>query len=410
MTAPQLPADRPTAVVVGLDCITGLQTARILADRGVPVTGVVADRDHFCAKTRHANRLVVSPTSGERLIETLVRLASSLSGPAVLLPCTDGAVLAISRWRERLGSYRFVLPDHDVVEMLMDKVSFTEHALRTGLPIPSTRILRGRTDALEAAGSMPWPAVLKPALKTPGWVAATSTKAFRVGDGEALLAAWDRWSDAADGVMIAQAWIEGGETALYSANAYFDREGQPRVVFIARKIRQWPPQTGTSSLGEEVRDDAVRETAIDLFRGVGYRGLAYLEMKLDARTGQRLIVEPNVGRPTGRSAIAECGGVELIYSAYRDALGEPLPEATEQTYRGVKWIYWRHDLQAAAVQMARRELSPLGWWRSVRGHRCEAVFDRRDPRPFAIDLLRTLATAAGMVRRRGRSPRTGSSK
>jgi len=81
-----------------MDCITGLQTARILAAKGVPVIGVVADRRHFCARTRVTLGLVESPTAGEPLIERLERLATRLDGrPAVLLPCSDGAVLAISR-------------------------------------------------------------------------------------------------------------------------------------------------------------------------------------------------------------------------------------------------------------------------------------------------------------------------
>jgi predicted ATP-grasp superfamily ATP-dependent carboligase len=394
--------DRPTAVVVALDCITGLQTTRILTARGIPVVGIVADRSHFCARSKLPSRIVTSPTSGAALIETLERLAgdgSLGSGPAVLVPCSDAAVLAISRWRDRLGAaYRFVLPDHDVVELLMDKVRFAEHAIATGLPIPETRILRSRADAQVASRTMPYPAVVKPPLKTPAWVAATRAKVFRVASGEELLATYDRYASASE-VLIAQAWIDGDESSLVSANAYFDRTGRARAMFIARKTRQWPPETGTSCLGVEVRDDAVRDAALRLFQGVGYRGLAYVEMKVDARTGARLIVEPNVGRPTGRSAIAEQGGVELVLSAYLDALGEPVPD-TEQTYRGAKWIYWRHDAQAALAQIATGRLTPLGWWRSVRGPKWEAVFDRADPAPFAADVLHTARALGGAFRRR----------
>jgi D-aspartate ligase len=416
VTRETTPDERPTAVVVALDCITGLQTARILAARGIPVVGVVADRDHFCARTRVTRRIVTLPTAGEALIDGLVRLARTIGDRPVLIPCSDAAVLAISRWRERLeaSGYRFVLPDHQVVEQLMDKVAFTEYAMRAGLPIPSSRILRSRDDAVAASVDLPYPAVLKPALKTATWSTATKAKAIRVEDGSALLAAWDRWSAAADNVMISQTWIEGDETALVSVNAYADRSGDIRVLFTARKLRQWPPETGTSSLGEEIRDDAVRATTVRLLEDVRYRGLAYLEMKRDARTGEALIVEPNVGRPTGRSAIAEKGGVELILSAYLDALGEPLPAATEQSYNGVKWIYWRHDLQAAAVAIAAGRLTPIGWWRSVRGPKWEAVWDPLDPRPFAADLLHAagaLATAAprAMVGR-ARSILTGTTR
>jgi D-aspartate ligase len=393
---------RPTAVVVPLDCITGLQTTRILAARGIPVVGVVSDRRHFCARTRLPERIVTSPTAGEGLISTLERIAADGMlghGPAVIVPCSDAAVLAISRWRDRLtDAYRFVLPDHDTIELLMDKLRFAEYANAAGLPIPDTHILRTRADAKGAAASLTYPAVVKPPIKDARWQAATKAKVFRVDSADDLLAIYDRYSGVSD-VLIAQAWIEGEETALISANAYFDRAGVARAMFVARKIRQWPPDIGTSCLGEEVRDDVVRDAALRLFEGVRYRGLAYVEMKVDARSGRRLIVEPNVGRPTGRSAIAEQGGVELLLSAYLDALGEPLP-ATVQTYGGAKWIYWRHDAQAALRQMVMGRLSLIDWWRSVRGPKFEAVFDRNDPAPFAADLVQTAGAVAGAVRRR----------
>jgi D-aspartate ligase len=394
-------AEEPApAVVVGLDCITGLQTARILDARGIPVVGLVADPRHFCARTRVPRAIVQAELRGGGLVDALERLAGDLPGPAVLFPCTDAAVLAISAEAERLaGLYRFVLPTHDVVARLMDKVPFAEHALANDLPIPPTAILRSRTDAVEAAERLGMPAVIKPGLKTAAWVAATKAKAIPVRTPTELIETWERasaWSD----VLIAQSWVAGGEDALFSVNSYHDSTGQPRVTFVARKIRQWPVDTGTSSLGEEVRNDEVRDIALRLFGSVPYRGLGYVEVKRDAMTGRHLIIEPNIGRPTGRSAIAERGGVELLLSAYRDALGEELPAATEQHYGGVKWIYWRHDLQSALIHARRGELTPLQWLRSVRGPRIEAVGSRRDPGPFVADVVGTAGAVGRAVLRR----------
>ena len=59
------------AVVVALDCITGLQTARILAARGIPVVGLAADRRHFCARTRVVREVIEGPTSGDGLVAEL---------------------------------------------------------------------------------------------------------------------------------------------------------------------------------------------------------------------------------------------------------------------------------------------------------------------------------------------------
>jgi D-aspartate ligase len=243
-----------------------------------------------------------------------------------------------------------------------------------------------------------FPAVVKPPIKTPRWFAGTLLKALRVSTPDELLETYDRASHWAD-VLIAQSWIEGDEAALYSCNAYFDASGEPVATFIARKIRQWPPDTGTSSLGVEVRDDAVLEESIRLFRSVGYRGLAYLEVKRDPTTGRLAIIEPNLGRPTGRSSIAERGGVELLLTAYCDAIGESLPAARAQRYVGVKWIYWRHDLQAAVVRWRRGELTPGAWLRSVWGPKIEAVGSLRDPVPFLADVAGAGAVA---LRRLGR--------
>jgi D-aspartate ligase len=403
MPAPD--ANRP-AVVVGLDCVTGLQTTRLLADRGIPVIAIAENRGHFCVRTRVPQRKVIAPTSGEPLIRALETVGAGLGddGPAFLLPCTDNAVLTISASRDRLEPFfRFVLPPHAVIEQLMDKVAFAEHAQRNGLPIPATAILRSRADAEAAARSLDYPLVLKPGLKTPTWLANSRTKVYAVADAAELLDVFDRIS-AWTPELIAQSWVEGGEDALYSFNGYFDRDGQVQATFVARKIRQWPPDTGTSSLGVEVRDDTVLDAAMHLFTSAGYRGLAYVELKRDERTGRYAIIEPNLGRPTGRSAIAERGGVELLLTAYRDALGLPLPEERVQHYRGVKWIYLRHDLQAAAVAMRRGKLGLGGWWRSVRGPSIEAVASLRDPRPMIAELAHVAAAGIRSVQQRMARP------
>jgi predicted ATP-grasp superfamily ATP-dependent carboligase len=204
-------------------------------------------------------------------------------------------------------------------------------------------------------------------------------------------------------MLMVQDWVEGSDETLYSCNCYFDRDSEPLVSFIARKIRQWPPATGTACISVECRNDEVLEESMRLFRSVGYRGLGYLEMKQDSRTGKHYIIEPNIGRPTGRSAISEAGGVELLYTMYCDAVGLPLPTNREQTYRGVKWIAVRRDLQSSFWYWRRGELTAREWWRSIRGRKAYALFSWRDPLPFWADLAR----CAGILGR-ARGPESGS--
>lgn len=376
----------PYAFVIGLDCITGLQTARILAGHDIPIIALAKDPNHFCCQTRVCEKIIQANTAGEEFIEVLESLGPQLSQKAVLYPCTDMSVLTISRHRHRLAAwYHVVLPEPEVVEMLMDKVSFYTYAQEKGLPIPKTFLLKNRNDAEAAANELTFPCIMKPPMKTPTWEKHTRAKVYKVTNPEEFLALYDQCSGWADLLMV-QEWIEGDDATLYSCNCYFNACSEPMVTFVARKLRQWPPQTGTSCLGEECRNDFVLEESIRLFRSVNYRGLGYVEMKRDERTGKHFIIEPNIGRPTGRSAIAEAGGVELLYTKYCDVLGLPLPANREQKYKGVKWIYLQHDIPSALHYWKRGELTLREWWRSVRGAKRDAVFSWTDPAPFWYSL------------------------
>lgn len=372
----------PHAIIIGLDCITGLQTARILSQHDIPIIGLAKDLKHFCCQTRVCERIIGVNTASEEFIEALETLGAELDQKAVLFPCTDMSVLTISKHRQRLADCcHFMLPEHEVVEMLMNKVSFYTYAQKEGLPIPRTFFLKSKADAEKAADELRFPCIMKPPIKTPTWEKHTRAKVYKVTSPKEFLALYDRCSNWADLLMI-QEWIEGNDASLYSCNCYFNACSEPVVTFIARKLRQWPPETGTSCLGEECRNDFVLEESIRLFRRVNYRGLGYVEMKRDERTGNHFIIEPNIGRPTGRSAIAEAGDVELLYTKYCDVLNLPLPPNRVQKYKGVKWIYLQHDIPSAFYYWRRGELTLRGWWHSVRGARRDAIFSWTDPAPF----------------------------
>jgi predicted ATP-grasp superfamily ATP-dependent carboligase len=398
-------AAAPHALVIGLDSLPGLQTARILAARGVPVIGVASDKSHAFCRSNACEQVLQADTAGMELVSVLSAAAAELPGRPVLVPCEDASVLVLSRNRDALAAhYRIMLPPPEVVELLIDKVAFYELAIAQALPIPPTRILRSRADAESAAESLPYPAVLKPPHRTDAWVEYTPSKALKVTSPEELLALYDGAAKHVE-VLIAQKWIEGTDANLYSCNCYFGAGSEPLVSFTAKKIRQWPPRTGISSLGVECRNPEVVELTHQLFRSVPYQGLAYLEAKLDARDGRHYIVEPNIGRPTGRSAIAEAGGVELVYTMYCDAAGLPLPENREQTFAGVKWIYLRHDLQSALYYWLNGELTLREWLESVRGPKAFAIFSWRDPLPFLLDCLHPLLRALTPKGRRSRNYR-----
>ena len=325
----------------------------------------------------------------------------------------------------------------------MSKPALARFAQKHGFRVPATVAVRSREDIEASISTLRFPCVMKPATKDTRWLSHSPRKAFKVVTPTELVDTFETYSPWSD-EFIVQEWVEGSESDLYSCNGYFDTTGDPTVTFVARKVRQWPPETGTSALGVECRHDLVRDETVRLFQTVGYRGLGYVEMKVDHRTDEVFLIEPNVGRPTGRSAIAEAGGVELLYSMYCDLTGSPRPSHQRQRYTAAKWIYliepnvgrptgrsaiaeaggvellysmycdltgsprpshqrqrytaakWiylRHDVQAAFYRWRRGELSAREWWVSIRGPKAYAVLSATDPLPFLLDCRKALAAA-----------------
>ena len=396
----------PAAVVIGLDTIVGLQTARVLADRGVSVIGVADDARSYCARTRAAGRVIEAPTAGDDLVDTLQDLISGLDRPPVLFPCRDPSVLTVSAHRDLLRPACVLLPEHAVLESLSDKTRFADHARRAGLRVPGTWVVDDDASLADAAEAVVYPAVLKPSFRDDRWQDSGRAKGYVVDDPAALRRAHGGARGGADRFVV-QEWIPGPRTAQFTCNALFGSDGAVRGTFVSRKVRQWPLDTGVGSMGVGVVDAEIEELTVRLFASVGFVGLAYLELKRDPRGGPPVVIEPNVGRPTGRSALADRSGVELLYGMYSEAIGEPLPALAAQPAATATWVHLRADLQAGLAEVRSGDTTVRRWLDSYRRPLLEAVWSSSDPQPMVRDLLRSAGVAArsSLARVSGRASR-----
>ena len=386
---------RPPVVIIGLDCPTGLQASRTFAARGIEVIGIAASARHPCARTRSCRRVIEVESGEAPLVEALMRLGAQLGERAVLVPCADLGVLAVSKHQTELRmSYRFAVPTIDVTAILLDKALFAKFATIHEFPIPRTFVISGLDDIETAGAELEYPCVLKPSVKSPTWSANTTAKAIVVDSPRALTESYTKYAPWADAFVV-QEWIVGGDEDHYTCDCYVSAQGVPLVTFSARKIRQWPPGTGQGSLSVECRDDYVRDLTLRVLATAGHHGQGYLETKRDTRSGRHLIVEANIGRPTGRVAAAERAGVELLMTMYCDLVGAPLPTARTQKYLGTKWIHLRRDLQASAHLMLTGKASLRDVVRPWKGPFAFALLSRRDPIPFLADWAHAVSHVAG---------------
>jgi len=383
--------DKPPAVVVKLDSITGLDTARILSRYGIPVYGVAADRGHYCTKTNACREVFFTDTSGEGFVRTLLDIAARFESKPVLFPCSDESVRVISANRETLREfYNFVLPDDDVLLMYMNKGSFYRHAREGGFPVPDTFFLEPGSGPEDVPDGAEFPLIVKPTLKSPEWIECFKDKVIKVNTRAELRGVVDRGSEISGGI-IAQKWVKGGDSNLVSSIFYYDRNGALQASFVSRKLRQWYTENGDACLAEECRNDEVARIARELLSGTGFSGIGSIEFKLDDDSGEHYIIEANVGRPVTRIGMTEAAGVPVLYTMYCDASGLPLPPDREQRFKGTKWISFHRDLQASWKYYRDRKLSITEWIKSLYGVNSFAVLSIRDPMPFISLMLGGLA-------------------
>lgn len=382
---------RPPILLLGLDCRTGLQSARLFAARGVPVVGVAKNRSSPYCRTRAVERILDAARFRDDPAGCLRQLEQEWRAAPVILPCTDEFVLWLDANRDAvLGPGRCVLSPPAAIQTLLDKVKLARFGLEHGLAIPRTQLLRDRRDAENIVNRLDFPVVLKPGIRSSEWLAATAgRKVLRLESAGELLEAYDRCNHEHHELLV-QEWIPGSDRDMFSLYTHRTSQGQVAGQVVVQKLRQWPPDTGVGSLAVQVENEAVAALGLDLLARVNFAGLSSVQIKHDAKTGAYYILEVNAGRPALNMTVAELCGVELQMSYYCEAAGLPLPERRTVTRPGGKWICWKTDLAAAWCLWRRGDLDIKTWWRSVSGRKTHAVWSARDPIPFLLDMMRRL--------------------
>ena len=336
-TIPATGSVRTPAVIVGADA-DGLGIARCLGRARVPVILVDTDALRPGMHSRYVEPFVVTAMSGPALIDGLLLLRARLDVTPLLFLTTDTQVRTISEHRHRLaGAFYIRLPERDCIRHLLHKLSFQHLAERHGFSVPRALGVSDEKDFANFS-EMCFPAVIKPGNKELFFVskAPRAQKVRSREEAEALCRAI--LPEAPD--LIVQEWVEGGESDIYFCLQYRGQEGFPVASFTGRKLRCWPPQTGsTASCTAAPEVETILEGLTkEFFDKTRLVGMCSMEFKHDRRNGKFFMIEPTVGRADWQEEVAAMHGVNIPLAAYNYELGLPLP-TTEKPHYPLTWMY-----------------------------------------------------------------------
>ncbi|MDH3689592.1 MAG: hypothetical protein OEU36_08970 [Gammaproteobacteria bacterium] len=389
----------PSAVVLG-GWVTGLWTARALAQEGIRVAVVHTHSDDFAGSSRHVARTIrlrPAPVNPAQLAERLLSQGGGFTG-GILIPTSDFALEALSRFRDDLScKFRVHVPAWEIVRRFLDKSETATLAREVGVPRPTTfgLIGAGASDAVDA----PVPFVVKP-LDSRRFSQAFGRKLWIVKCPEKLRRCVEKLRMAGLKASV-EALIPGGDDKSYNYTAYVDTNGQVKAEFLIHKLRKYPPRYGIGSVITPLLDKAtatrLSEATLAMVRRVGYFGLVSAEFKQDARDGRLLLMEINA-RCSFVQQLAWKHGVNYPALLYREAAFGEVPYLRATPGPQVL-IHLKNDLLGALFFRASEGLT----WKEYLGpyrydNKCYAVWCWRDPWPFFVEW----SHMTGLVLRRAR--------
>ena len=351
-------------VVVLCMTATGLTVARSLGLHGVPVLGVDGDRfqiGHYSGYIGKSFTLSCQ-SQPEILLEALVSHAKMTPLRPLLLVAGDDELQFVSKYADRIREH-YIIPDsynEKFSGLMLDKISFYQTCEKLGADIPVTFYPKDLNDVRVSSKGIEYPAIIKPGFGHAWRKRFKGKKVLEILSADDLIGSFEEYQLPPE-EMVIQEVVPGTEDNIAVFGGYFNRNAEPVSVFTARKTRQYPPMFGSASLCESHWYPEIADLSIDLVHRMGYHGICGTEYKWDPRDNKWKLMEINF-RPTLWFAITRAAGVDIIYDAYLDMIGQPVQQKIGTQKDGVLWQYLARDIVSVFHHLRKGEMD----WKTFR--------------------------------------------
>ncbi|MGC7101414.1 hypothetical protein ACPZ19_42645 [Amycolatopsis lurida] len=228
-----------------------------------------------------------------RVVDAVLAAAAARSVTHVVA-IRESLVLPLSAHHEAFEARGITLcvPPEGAVRAIHDKFALHRHALEHGVEVPAMRTVRGTGEALAIAeAELGYPAIVR------SDISAGSSGVRYAGDARVLGETVGDWLGAGRRVAISE-YVAGAVEP--SGVLVLGRDRRVLAETWLRKIRY--ASASRSCCVVTTRPPPGVERLRELLAGVGFRGMAGIQLKRDERTGRCVLVEINA-RPGQNSKI-----------------------------------------------------------------------------------------------------------
>ena len=376
---------------------TGLGVGRSLGRAGIKVKGIdITKKSGFYSKYIEPAICPHPLEVEEEFISFLIGIAARETERPALFLTSDEFLLPVSRWRKNLEKYYLMnLPDHQIIECIVDKRKQYALASDADIPVPKTFAADNMDQLLEIKDQVPFPAFIKGAEVT-SWreKIGFSFKGFVVESKEELLKTC-QWIFERGTSGLVQEIIPGADSNHFKASCCLSRNGDVLLAFGLQKLRQQPVGFGFGCLVQSVAYPELLALGKRFFTKIRYRGVGSAEFKLDERDGKFKLIELNP-RYWQQNALADKCGMNFPLMDYYELTNRE-PKAIDEYRSGIKWVNIHSDFESFREYRQRGQLSFMQWLRTLKGEKMFSDLAWDDMVPGLRELF--LANIGGRFRR-----------
>ncbi|MQM29703.1 MAG: carboxylate--amine ligase [Candidatus Accumulibacter phosphatis] len=319
---------QPPCIVLGLETQIGLCIVRELGQAGVPVIGISQDSRAIGMRSRYLTEAIVFDEPRSESLIQAIRSIGDEHGPCPLLAISEANLSWLAKHRDELGQVTPILPNPAALSLVLDKHATLKVAQAVGISTPVSIQPRSGWELGALLTECRLPAVLK--WSDPNLVAPLLDrhglpllKAEYVHTRTELQAALERYSVIGEWPLV-QEYCSGYGLGQF----FFMQRGKVLQRFQHRRVAEWPPEGGFSSVCDGVplnQHAELQSQSVALLRAIGWEGVAMVEYRFDPTRQEAKLMEIN-GRFWGSFPLAFHSGARFAFLSYRQAVGLPLQD------------------------------------------------------------------------------------
>jgi len=330
--------DKNRVIVYGTDTQIGLAIVRELGKAGCYVVGVGKSENSLGLKSRYVRKkYVLTGGSDQQKVRQLNEIAQE-NMVHFLLCVSESDILFFNRVKDCLKNIVPLVPSLETINQVLDKSQTARLARLLGINTPKTYLIQSLEDVFDLEDQLSYPLILKwhnphSVMESAQMLNICIEKIVYCHSFDSLVTELSKLRPLGQYPMV-QEYCPGYGLGQF----FFMHQGEAILKFQHRRIHEWPPEGGFSTLCESIplaEHDELQTKSIALLAKLRWEGVAMVEYRFDPISNRAVLMEIN-GRFWGSLPLAYHSNVPFAWYTYKVlGLGE-IPNESPQIIQGLQ--------------------------------------------------------------------------